>query len=132
MARSGDSRQELGQVGERLAASALRRARLRVIATRFRTRHGEIDLIAEDGDLLVFVEVKTRRGRGYGWPAEAVTARKRRRMARVAAAFLQRRGARNRPCRFDVVEVEWIAGEEPDVEHIVDAFRLSPSDGDFC
>lgn len=132
MARSGDTRQELGQAGEGLAASALRRVGLQVIAARFRTRHGEIDLIAQQGDLLVFVEVKTRRGRGYGWPAEAVTARKRRRMARVAAAFLQRHRARNRPCRFDVVEVEWIEGREPVVEHIVDAFRLSPSDGDFC
>jgi len=130
--RSRDPRQELGRVGERLAESALDRAGLRVIARRFRTRQGEIDLIAQDGELLVFVEVKTRRGRGYGWPAEAVTARKRRRIARVAAEFLQRSRASSRPCRFDVVEIEWKHGGDPRVQHIVDAFRLSASDGDFC
>lgn len=105
----------------------LRAAGMRVLERRFRCRLGEIDLIAERGELLVFVEVKTRRGRGYGRPAEAVTAAKRRRLGRLALAYLQRRSWLSRPSRFDVVEVY----SDPDgtrrLRHIEDAFRLWPT-----
>lgn len=125
--RPPDRRQALAREGERAAELALRRAGLTVLERRFRVRLGEIDLIARKGELLVFVEVKTRRGTGYGPPAHAVTAVKRRRMARVAEVYLQRTGCATRPCRFDVVEV--FAGPRgiERVEHIEDAFRLWPS-----
>lgn len=122
-----DDRQRLGRLGERTAERALERAGLVVVERRYRTRRGEIDLIATQGELVVFVEVKTRRGAGYGAPAEAVTRMKRHRLARVAEHYLQRRGWLERPCRFDVVEVV-VHGDRPaSVEHIPDAFRLWPT-----
>ena len=118
----GDPRHALGRCGEQRAARFLERSGLRVIERRFRLRCGEIDLIALDRDTVVFVEVKTRRGRGFGAPAESVTAAKRRRMARTALAFLSRRGWHERPCRFDVVEV-LDDGKTTEIKHIPDAFR---------
>lgn len=119
----GDPRQALGRRGERLAARFLERAGLHVIERRFRLRCGEIDLIALDREWVVFIEVKTRRGRGFGAPAESVTPLKQRKLARTALAFLAGRGWLERPCRFDVVEV--IArGKIPEIRHIQDAFRL--------
>jgi len=119
-----DPRQSLGRRGELAAEHALREVGLRILERRFRVRIGEIDLIAEKGELLVFVEVKTRRGAGYGLPAQAVTAAKRRRMANVAAVYLQRRGWFERPCRFDVVQVFAGLDDVMTVDHIEDAFRL--------
>lgn len=125
--RRPDPRQALGRRGEALAERALERAGLVVLERRYRRRFGEIDLVAQRGSLLVFVEVKSRRGVGYGAPARAVTAVKRRRMSLVAAAYLQQRGFRDRPCRFDVVEVMRTATGEFQANHIVDAFRLWPT-----
>ncbi len=121
----GDPRQALGRRGERLAARYLRRAGLQVIASRFRLRCGEIDLIALDGDQVVFVEVKARRGTGFGMPADSITRRKQRKLARVALAFLSGRGWHERPCRFDVVEL-LERGERQEIRHIRDAFRPAP------
>ncbi len=121
-----DGRHDLGRRGEDAAAAALRRAGLVIVERRFRNRLGEIDLIARRDDLVMFVEVKTRRGSGFG-VAEAVTPSKRRRMARVALGYLTLRRWHQRPCRFDVVEVT----EQPDgtlsTRHIDDAFRLWPT-----
>jgi putative endonuclease len=125
--RPADPRQLLGRCGERAAAQALRRAGLRIVAERARAGGVELDLVAEDGELLVFVEVKARRGTGYGTPAESVTAGKRRRLVRGALAWLARRGALDRPCRFDVVEVTATA-QGLHVRHIEDAFRPEPGD----
>lgn len=119
-----DSRQALGRLGESAAAEALRRAGMRVLERRCRTRAGEIDLIAEDGEILVFVEVKTRAGVGYGTPAAAVTRAKQQTMARVALIYLSRRKWLERRCRFDVVEVFARGGQVERVNHIRDAFRL--------
>jgi putative endonuclease len=121
---TSDPRQRLGRRGESIAEEVLRRAGLRILARRYRWRSTEIDLVAADGELIVFAEVKTRGGAGYGWPAEAVTASKRRHLARGALAFLARRGWLDRPCRFDVVEVLVDARGNPRVRHIEDAFRL--------
>jgi putative endonuclease len=124
--RRVDPRQGLGRRGEQAAERALETAGLRILERRWRWRGGEIDLVAEEGELLVFVEVKTRSGEDCGWPAEAVTARKRRRMARTALGYLSRRGWLERPSRFDVVEVVAEPGARPTVRHIRDAFRIGP------
>lgn len=122
MAPRGDPRQALGRRGEAAAEALLDRAGMRILARRFRCRSGEIDLVAADGESVVFVEVKARAGEGYGSPAASVTPAKQRRIARVALVFLQRRGWLSRRCRFDVVEVR-TGGREPRVRHIRDAFR---------
>ncbi len=118
-----DARQILGREGEAAAEEALRAAGLRIVERRFRSRQGEIDLVAMDADVLVFVEVKTRRGVSHGTPREAVHRGKQARLVRVALAYLARRRLLESRCRFDVVEVLWDASGRPRVEHIADAFR---------
>jgi putative endonuclease len=126
MTRNGgcgsDARPALAVAGESAAEALLRRAGLTVLARRHRERCGEIDLIALDGTVVVFVEVKTRSA-ADGRPAEAVTPRKQRRIAQVALIWLARRGWLERDCRFDVVEVLAQPGGPPELCHRVDAFR---------
>jgi putative endonuclease len=117
-----DPRRFLGNAGEAAAERWLRRAGFTIVARGFRARCGEIDLIAREGALVVFVEVKTRTNDAFGRPAEAVTAQKRGRIARVASVFLARAGWEDRACRFDVVEVVPV-GARWRVTHIPDAFR---------
>ncbi len=113
----------LGDRGERLAAHYLKRQGLKVLARQFRVRHGEIDIIAREGDTLVFVEVKTRR---KGQPAEAVTLEKQRRITRTSLAFLRRHGLLDAaiPCRFDIVAIVWANDRQPaTLEHLRNAFE---------
>ena len=96
---------ELGALGERMAVRRLRRNGYRIIARNFRAAGAEIDVIALDGDVLVFVEVKTRLRTGAGRPEEAVDARKQYRIHRAAEIFADRRRMNRRTMRFDVVAV---------------------------
>jgi putative endonuclease len=98
-------RARLGASGERLAAAALEREGYVVIARNWRCLYGEIDLVAEDGTELVFVEVKTRRGVRMGSPEEAVTPAKRRKLLASAQTYLAERGEEQRAYRFDVVAI---------------------------
>ena len=118
---SSDRRQSLGKLGETLACDELRRRGYAILERRYRTRYGEIDIVARYGDVLVFVEVKARVGTAFGTGAEAVTGYKQRRVARMAADFLARRRLQGRPCRFDVVSVA-VGSERPRIEVIAGAF----------
>jgi putative endonuclease len=93
-----------------LAAEELARRGYRIIEQNFFTRYGEIDLIAEDEQDLVFVEVKTRRGNAYGLPEEAVTAQKQQKLILAAACYLERHDWANRSWRIDVVAVQLSTG----------------------
>ena len=117
-----DPRRRLGDAGEAVAERWLSRAGLVIVARGFRVRCGEIDLIARDGPVVVFVEVKTRTHGAFGRPSEAVTPAKRRRIARVASVFLAQSGWGEKACRFDVVEVVTV-GSGWRVTHLADAFR---------
>jgi putative endonuclease len=111
----------LGSRGEREAALHLRRQGLRVLHRGYRTDHGEIDLVARDGDVVVFVEVKARR---RGDPAEAVTPEKQRRLTLAALHYLKRHGLLESRSRFDVVAIIWPEDDAPPrIEHIRDAFE---------
>lgn len=112
----------LGNRGERVAADHLCRQGLRILARGYRTPYGEIDLVARDGDVLVFIEVKSRR---QGEPAEAVTAEKQRRLTLAALRFLtEHRLLDQVPCRFDVVAITWPDDRRPPVvEHLKNAFE---------
>lgn len=116
----------LGPWAERLAESFLLDRGYTIVERNYRTREGEIDLVATEGDCLVFVEVKARVGIGYGKPAAAVDYRKRARLRRAALAFLADRpcGSRQRDSlRFDVVSVvAHSQAVEPIVEHFIAAF----------
>lgn len=116
-------RRSIGERGEIAAARFLRRAGLKILTTGYRNRLGEIDIIALDGDTLVFVEVKTRRDHSAGHPAEAVDDRKQQQIVRLAAAFCRRHGATRCRCRFDVVAVTWAnEASRPIIEHTPSAF----------
>jgi putative endonuclease len=103
------ARQGLGRMGERLAAETLINRGYRIRERNFRCRAGEIDLVAEDGEDLVFVEVKTRRGTVYGRPEEAVTLRKSQKLQEVAVHYLDLHNLHERSWRIDVVAVQFSA-----------------------
>ena len=99
-------RQELGISGENTAVEELERRGYAILARRYRTARGEIDIVAEDGDTLVFIEVKVREIDDCGTAAEAVTRHKQRRLGRMALDYLARNDVADRPCRFDVVAID--------------------------
>ena len=112
-----------GAWGEDAARSYLERAGYRTVATNFRTRFGEIDIIASRGEYIVFVEVKTRKSDRFAAAREAVTAAKQQRITATAALWLQKHPSQLQP-RFDVVEVygEEGANAAPRIYHLENAF----------
>ena len=116
-------RQALGRYGEQLAVEHLQGAGLQVLARNWRCREGELDVVARDGTTVVFVEVKTRSGTGFGEPAEAVTLRKARRLRLLACRWLeQHRPPGAGDLRFDVVAVTRRRGCAPELVHLRGAF----------
>lgn len=111
-----------GRFGEQLAAQHLEAAGLTVLARNWRCRDGEIDLVAREGETLVFCEVKTRRGSRYGNPAEAVSRVKTARIRQLAAAFLAAERPPYSEIRFDVVAVLALPGKPVALEHLRGAF----------
>lgn len=120
-----DYRVSLGKLGEELACAALRRRGYAIIARRYRTRCGEIDVIARDGGTIVFVEVKAKAGASCGTAREAVTVRKRRQVISMASDYLARHRLGASALRFDVVTVTMSSGQPPLVEIIQNAFTLN-------
>ncbi len=115
------SRQRLGEAGEAAAAELLVKGGYRIVARNHRCRRGEVDLIAEKGDLLVFVEVRTRATAAFGGPEETVSPAKRQRIVAAARDYLARRRGPERGARFDVVAV--IDGPRgPSLTHFENAF----------
>ena len=112
-----------GNIREDVACEELSRRRYAILERGYRTRFGEIDIIARDGDTTVFVEVKTRAGDGFGEGAEAVTPWKQRRIALMAVDYASRCNLHDSPCRFDVVTVD-LGGGTPVVEVYEHAFEL--------
>lgn len=118
-----DATVALGISGENLACEALTRLGYAILARRYRTRVGEIDIVARDGGTVVFIEVKTRTSERFGRPADAVTAWKQRRIVLMAEHFLTRHHLHGRACRFDVVSVMCPVGAPPVVDVVRDAFQ---------
>ena len=106
-----------GVLGEVRAEQELTRKGYRIVARTVAVRGAEIDLVALDGSVLVFVEVKLRRGGRAGTGREAVTPAKQRRISKGALEFMAQRGLMDRQARFDVIEIQGA-----DVTHIVNAF----------
>jgi putative endonuclease len=100
-----DQRQSLGKHGEDLACEELEKRGYVILDRRFRTRRGEIDVVAREGGFLVFVEVRARSGSSFGTPFESVTWQKRQRLSQMASAYLCARRLSGVPCRFDVVSI---------------------------
>ena len=123
LALVGRLREELplGRRGERAAEKYLKRNGYRIVARNFRAAGAEIDIVAMDGETLVFVEVKTRRSRDAGAPEEAVDERKQLRMRRAAEAFSVRYRVGEKDLRFDIVAVD-AAGKRMGIELLRNAF----------
>ena len=117
----------LGAEAERLTARFLRKQGYRIIRRNYRTRLGELDIVARDGEEVVFVEVRSRTRGTWEMPERSVTAAKQRRNCRAAMAFCTRNSLQPRPMRLDVVAVILEPGAEPEFRHYKDAFPIPTS-----
>ncbi len=119
--KSTASRQQLGKLGEELAARFLANHGHTIIARNYRCQAGEIDIISRDSEYLVFTEVKTRRTTLHGKPSEAVTPYKQRQICRSADVFLSKNEI-DCDIRFDIITIFLPKNKPPQIEHIADAF----------
>lgn len=122
---TGDPRHQFGQAGEARAEEYLRQKGYRILARNLRTSLGEIDLVAEDEGVLVFVEVKARTTGAFGGALLAVDRRKQAKLIRLASQYLAQRHWMERACRFDVVLVQGEADAPVQVAHLENAFDVS-------
>lgn len=109
-------RSRLGTRGEDMAAAHLEVLGYTIVERNVRTRYGEMDIVARDGETMVFVEVRTRRSASFGTPEESITPRKRQRLAQLALAYVQERELGEQAWRIDVVAIA-LGGTEPEVRH---------------
>lgn len=100
-------KREAGKRGEEIALSFLKEKGYTILEENFRSPFGEVDIIAKDGRIYVFVEVKMRRTHRFGLPVESITPEKQRRIIKSALFYMKRKGLRNIPIRFDVVSIQW-------------------------
>jgi len=107
-----DARRIFGNEGERLAAAFLQEKGYKILERQYTTRFGEIDLVARDGDEIVFVEVKTRKTLDFGFPEESVTGEKLEKIMRVGEWYLQQVGLSGADCRVDVIAIHGL-----DIKH---------------
>ncbi|MBC8208283.1 MAG: YraN family protein [Desulfobulbaceae bacterium] len=115
----------LGQQGENLASAHLQQLGMSIVERNYRQKTGEIDIIAKDRETLVFVEVKTRKTRSFGSPAEAVTIKKQQQISRTAMLYLSRNQLLDSPVRFDVVSILMTNHSKPCIELIQNAFETA-------
>ncbi len=120
-----DPRRLFGQEGEATAERYLRRKGYRIVAKNLRSTLGELDLVAEDGRVLVFVEVKARRSENFGGAIHAVHRQKQEKLIQLASQYLAKHHLTDRTCRFDVVLLQGTDASTPQIEHIQNAFDVS-------
>ena len=113
------NKREIGKIGEEIACKYLESKNYKILEKNFRCRSGEIDIIALDGDYIVFIEVKYRKDNSFGFPRESINYHKQRNISKVAAYYLLVRNAFHKNSRFDVVEI--IGGQ---IEIIQNAFSI--------
>lgn len=111
-----------GKSGEEIAEKLLIEKGYTIIKKNFRFGKGEIDIIAMDGNCLVFVEVKTRKNLDYGEPEYSITKSKQRQLKRMAEAYFYVNGIKEQTCRFDVITIVGEKEDEMKINHILNAF----------
>lgn len=121
---SPDPRHRFGQASEQLAERFLRAKGYRILERNLRTSLGELDLVADDDGVLVFVEVKARATAAFGGAVLAVDRRKRAKLVRLASQYLARRHWTEKLCRFDVVLVQGPSTDKDRIEHLQNAFDV--------
>ncbi|GAA4459148.1 YraN family protein [Rurimicrobium arvi] len=112
---------EIGTNGELQAMNFLKKKEYIILASNWRYGKKEVDIIAKDGKDLVFVEVKTRRSKRFGFPEESVSPAKQRHLKEAAVAYCAQTGY-VKSIRFDVISIEWNGAEAPEIRHFHDAF----------
>jgi putative endonuclease len=122
---ASDPRHQFGQASEVCAEQFLRAKGYRILERNLRTSLGELDLVAEDAGVLVFVEVKGRATEAFGGALLAVDHRKRAKLVRLASQYLAQRHLSDRPCRFDVVLVQGHPSAQGQIEHLQNAFEVA-------
>ena len=127
----GITTRSIGDQGEDLAAAFLEAQGYKILARQYRYERAEVDLVCfepaaryQDGGELVFVEVKTRSGTGFGRPEDAVTEVKQHHVIRAAKAYLHEQRMTGTPCRFDVIAILLRGNEDPEITHFKDAFLV--------
>lgn len=118
-------RLELGKLGEDLAVKKIRRLGYKMIIRNYRCSLGEVDLIAKDGDTLVFIEIKTRKSGPVSYAKEAVNARKMRQVSKAALTYMKANDCYGVKARFDVVAISIMDDRPPQIEVIKNAFDLA-------
>ena len=119
--------QNIAKIGESFAADHLKARGYEILVHNYRSQRGEIDLIAQEGNFIVFVEVKTRRSLKYGFPQHAVTKQKQRQISKVALAYLKTENKIDTPCRFDVIAIHLSPKFDViSLEQIENAFEFLP------
>lgn len=118
----GKDFKQKGNLGENLACDYLENIGFNIIERNYHYGHGEIDIVAEDGERLVFIEVKYRKSLEYGPPETAITKGKQKQIKRIAEAYLFENEIVDRPCRIDVIAILHLPGTEPALNHIKNAF----------
>jgi putative endonuclease len=114
----------IGTEGEDLAVRFLKKEKgYKIITRNYKTLIGEIDIIAKDGDTIVFIEVKTRTDDAFGYPFEAVNKRKKQKLKNLALLYLKNQGKES-PVRFDVLSILCMENGLKEIEHIKDAFEV--------
>jgi putative endonuclease len=121
------SSHDFGRSAEMLAADWLKQKGYRIVGQNFRIGKGELDLIMQDRQTLVFVEVKARRTEKFGGTLYAIDARKQRQLTKLALTYLAQRGLSNISCRFDVVLVSTSKEGAPRISHMENAFEVCSS-----
>ncbi len=122
---ASDPHHQFGQASEMWAEQFLRAKGYRILERNLRTSLGELDLVAEDAGVLVFVEVKGRATEAFGGALLAVDRRKRAKLVRLASQYLAQRHLSDRPCRFDVVLVQGQPSAQGQIEHLQNAFEVA-------
>ncbi len=118
--------QSLGRLGEELTCKYLQSKGYRILERNFRNKLGEIDLIAQEGKVICFIEVKTRKSSQFGAPFEAVGSTKQLRMVRLALCYLKYKFKTIEVMsRFDVVSINFDSVDQPQLKHIISAFDLT-------
>lgn len=113
---------EVGKLGEEIAVKFLSGKGYKILKRNFRYGHGEIDIIAMDGEILVFVEVRTKFSDKFGLPEDSVTLKKREQLKKIASAFLQMYDVNFSECRFDFIGITF-KDRKPQINHVENAFQ---------
>lgn len=123
MENQNKNKKDFGKEGEEIAAKYLAKNGFEILVRNYQYGHGEIDIVAKDGGILVFVEVKTRRNLEFGEPEYAITKRKIQQIKKMAELYLFDKEIEEVDCRFDVVAVVMNNPSNPQITHYKDAFQ---------